>query len=318
MYKNTATPVAVLGASGYVGRELVGLLDGHPGVRLAFATSENDRSVGGHPTIPLAEADRHWEEAHLVFSCLPHGVSAAAVARARAAGQRVVDLSADLRLADGVVYGLTEVYREALPQAPLVANPGCYPTASLLAVLPFARAGLLDRSRPLIIDAASGVSGAGRSPRRDLLFSEVAEDYRAYAVGNEHRHLSEMTRQLAAVSGPVDLVFTPHLLPVRRGILATIHLPLVRPLSRAEAEAVLLEAYGEEPCIRICRGEVPTLREVIYRNRLALGVVPVKHVSQPMVTVVGALDNLVKGAAGQAVQNMNVMLGFPETRGLPC
>ncbi len=318
MYKNTATPVAVLGASGYVGRELVGLLDGHPGVRLAFATSENERSVAGHPTIPLAEADRHWEEAHLVFSCLPHGVSAPAVERARAAGQRVVDLSADLRLADGVVYGLTEVYRQALPQAPLVANPGCYPTASLLAVLPFARAGLLDRSRPLIIDAASGVSGAGRSPRRDLLFSEVAEDYRAYAVGNEHRHLSEMARQLAAVAGPVDLVFTPHLLPVRRGILATIHLPLVRPLTRAAAEAVLLEAYGEEPCIRICRGEVPTLREVIYRNRLALGVVPVKHVSQPMVTVVGALDNLVKGAAGQAVQNMNVMLGFPETRGLSC
>ena len=318
MYKNAATPVAVLGASGYVGRELLGLLEGHPGVRLAFATSENDQSVAGHPTIPLAEADGHWEEAHLVFSCLPHGVSAAAVERARAAGKRVVDLSADLRLADGVVYGLTEVYREALPQAPLVANPGCYPTASLLAVLPFARAGLLDPSRPLIIDAASGVSGAGRNPRRDLLFSEVAEDYRAYAVGNEHRHLSEITGQLAAVAGPVDVVFTPHLLPVRRGILATIHLPLVRPLSRAEAEEVLLDAYGEEPCIRVFRGEVPALRDVIYRNRLALGVVPVQHVSQPMVTVVGALDNLVKGAAGQAVQNMNVMLGFPETRGLSC
>jgi N-acetyl-gamma-glutamyl-phosphate reductase len=318
MYKNAATPVAVLGASGYVGRELLGLLEGHPGVRLAFATSENDRTVAGHPTIPLAEADRHWEEAHLVFSCLPHGISAAAVERARAAGKRVVDLSADLRLADGVVYGLPEVYREALPEAPLVANPGCYPTAAVLSVLPFARAGLLDPGRPLIIDAASGVSGAGRNPRRDLLFSEVAEDFRAYSVGNEHRHLKEIRHQIAATGQAMDVVFTPHLLPVRRGILATIHLPLVRALSRPEAEAVLLDAYAGEPCIRVFRGEVPTLRDVIYRNRLALGVVPVQHVAQPMVTVIGALDNLVKGAAGQAVQNMNLMLGFPETRGLSC
>ena len=118
--------------------------------------------------------------------------------------------------------------------------------------------------------------------------------------------------------GEVDVVFTPHLLPVRRGILATIHVPLTREMSRAEAEAILLEAYADEPCIRVLRGALPTLKDVIYRNRLGLGVVPVKHVSRPMLTVVGAIDNLVKGAAGQAVQNMNVMCGFPETRGLAC
>jgi N-acetyl-gamma-glutamyl-phosphate reductase len=318
MHKNAATAVAVLGASGYVGRELLGLLDGHPDLALAFATSESETRVDGHDALPLAQAEASWDQARLVFSCLPHGVSAPVVARAAGAGARVVDLSADLRLSERAVYGLTEVYRDALPEADLVANPGCYPTASVLSVLPFARAGVIDASRPVIIDAASGVSGAGRNPRRDLLFGEVAENYRAYSVGNEHRHLPEITRQLRAVAGPLDVVFTPHLLPVHRGILATIHVPLVRELGRAEAEGILLEAYDGEPCIRVLEDQVPSLKDVIHRNRLALGVVPVKHVSHPMVTVFGALDNLVKGAAGQAVQNMNVMLGFPETRGLPC
>lgn len=318
MYKNAATRVAVLGASGYVGRELVGLLDGHPDVALAFATSESESRLDGRDLIPLADAEGRWDDARLVFSCLPHGVSAPAVGRAEAAGARVVDLSADLRLSDRAVYGLTEVYRDALPEADLVANPGCYPTVAVLSVLPLARAGVIDTTRPLIIDAASGVSGAGRNPRRDLLFGEVAEDFRAYSAGNEHRHLPEITRQLAAVAGAVDVVFTPHLLPVRRGILATMHVPLARELTRVEAEAILLEAYGDEPCIRVLPGALPTLKDVIYRNRLALGMMPVKHVSRPMLTVVGAIDNLVKGAAGQAVQNMNVMCGFPETRGLAC
>jgi N-acetyl-gamma-glutamyl-phosphate reductase len=318
MYKNAATAVAVLGASGYVGRELLGLLDGHPDLALAFATSESESRVDGHDVLPLAQAETRWDQARLVFSCLPHGVSAPVVARAAGAGARVVDLSADLRLSDRAVYGLTEVYRDALPEADLVANPGCYPTASVLSVLPFARAGVIDGSRPVIIDAASGVSGAGRNPRRDLLFGEVAENYRAYSVGNEHRHLPEITRQLQAVAGPLDVVFTPHLLPVHRGILATIHVPLVRELAREQAEAILLEAYDGEPCVRVLKDQIPSLKDVTHRNRLALGVVPVRHVSHPMVTVFGALDNLVKGAAGQAVQNMNVMLGFPETRGLLC
>ena len=318
MHNHAATSVAVLGASGYVGRELIGLLDGHPEVGVALATSESERLVEGHDALPLAEAELRWDTADLVFSCLPHGVSAPVVERAKTAGRRVVDLSADLRMSERVVYGLTEVYRDALRAADLVANPGCYPTAAVLSVLPFARAGLIDTTRTLIIDAASGVSGAGRNPRRDLLFGEVADDFRAYGAGNEHRHLPEIVRQVSAVAGPVDVVFTPHLLPVHRGILATIHVPVVRALTRAQAEAILLEAYDGEPCIRVLKGELPRLKDVVYRNRLALGVVPVKGVARPMLTVFGALDNLVKGAAGQAVQNMNVMLGFAETRGLVC
>lgn len=318
MHKNTNTAVAVLGASGYVGRELVGLLAQHPDVDLAFTTSETESRVDGFDAVPLSAAAGRLDQAGLVFSCLPHGVSGPAVADARAAGKRVVDLSADLRLSNHAVYGLTEVYRPSLPDAALVANPGCYPTAALLAIVPFARAGLLDITRSLIIDAASGVSGAGRNPKRELLFAEVAEDFRAYNVGNEHRHLPEITGHLRPFTGQVDVVFTPHLLPVRRGILETIHLPLLRPLDRAAAEAVLLDVYQAEPCIRVMRGAVPTLRDVVYRNRVAMGVVPVQHVIQPMITLISAIDNLVKGAAGQAVQNMNVMLGFPETRGLVC
>lgn len=315
MYNNA---VAILGASGYVGQELLGILTRHSEVKIEFTSSESERDVGGYPALPLREAQEHLGEVELVFSCLPHGVSAPAVERARQAGAKVVDLSADLRLSEQAVYGLTEVFRPRVAQASLVANPGCYPTAALLALIPFARAGLLDTARPIIVDAASGVSGAGRSPKRELLFAEVAEDFRAYSVGNEHRHLAEIAQQLKPLVGDVDLVFTPHLLPVKRGILATLHLPLVRSLDRSAAEAVLLEAYDGEPFIRVMRGGIPSLKEVVYRNRVALGVVPVKGVARPMVTVISAIDNLVKGAAGQAVQNMNLMLGFAETEGLWC
>ena len=318
MHKNAATPVAVLGASGYVGRELVGLLGEHPDVGIAFATSESEHEVLGHHAVPLETAEGRWSDVELVFSCLPHGVSAPVVERVRDAGTRVIDLSSDLRLSDRAVYGLTEVARPVLPDAAVVANPGCYPTAALLTLLPFARAGLLDTTRPIIVDAASGVSGAGRSAKRELLFAEVAEDFRAYGVGNVHRHFAEITQHLLPHTGPADVVFTPHLLPVRRGILSTVHLPVRQPMEREDGERVLLEAYAGEPCIRVMRGAVPSLRDVVYRNRVALGVVSVRHVSRPMLTVIAAIDNLVKGAAGQAVQNMNVMLQWPETRGLVC
>jgi N-acetyl-gamma-glutamyl-phosphate reductase len=318
MHKNTTTPVAVLGASGYVGRELVSLLDEHPDVGIAFTTSQSEPEVHGHRAMPLEAAEARWRDVGMVFSCLPHGVSAPVVERAREAGSRVIDLSADLRLSERAVYGLTEVARPALPDAAVVANPGCYPTAALIALLPFARAGLIDATRPIIIDAASGVSGAGRSPKRELLFAEVAEDFRAYGVGNVHRHLPEITGHLTPLTGPADVVFTPHLLPVRRGILSTVHVPVREPLEREGGEQVLLDAYEGEPCVRVLRGGIPSLRDVVYRNRVALGVAPVRHVIRPMLTIVSAIDNLVKGAAGQAVQNMNVMLRLPETRGLLC
>lgn len=301
-----------------MGRELVGLLGGHPDVAIAFATSQSEHEVLGHHTVPVEVAEGRWRDVEMVFSCLPHGISAPVVERARDAGARVVDLSADLRLSDRAVYGLTEIARPALPGASLVANPGCYPTAALLALLPFARAGVVDTSRPIVIDAASGVSGAGRSAKRELLFAEVAEDFRAYGVGNVHRHLPEITGHLIPVLGPADIVFTPHLLPVRRGILSTVHVPLIEAMEREDGERILSQAYDGEPCVQLVRGGVPSLRDVVYRNRVAIGVVPVRHVRRPMLTVISAIDNLVKGAAGQAVQNMNAMRRWPETRGLLC
>jgi N-acetyl-gamma-glutamyl-phosphate reductase len=295
------------------------LLVGHPGASIAFATAESTAGevVEGQRLVKTEDAP--FERAELVFSCLPHGVSTRYVRAARAAGRRTVDLSADFRLSAEAVYGLTEVARPRVVNAELVANPGCYPTAALLALIPLAQQGLIDVSREVVIDAASGVTGAGRNLKREFLFGEVAEDYRAYAAGNTHRHLPELRDTLAREGGFTgDLVFTPHLLPVRRGILETIHVPLTRALDQGEVEAVYDAAYTGEPCIQVARGRLPSLRDVVYRNRVAIGVVPVASVERPRVTVIAAIDNLVKGAAGQAVQNMNVMLGLPETLGLTC
>ncbi|PYO62423.1 MAG: N-acetyl-gamma-glutamyl-phosphate reductase [Gemmatimonadetes bacterium] len=319
MHNHARVPVGVLGASGYVGQELLRLLAGHPGASVAFATAETaaGETVEGQRLIKTDDAQ--VARAELVFSCLPHGVSGRYVNDVRAAGVRAVDLSADFRLSAEAVYGLTEFARPRVATAELVANPGCYPTAALLALIPLAKRGLIDPGREVVIDAASGVTGAGRNARRELLFGEVAEDYRAYAAGNTHRHLPEVRAGLAREGGfSGDLVFTPHLLPVKRGILETIHVPLTRALDQGAAEALYEEAYAGEPCVLITRGALPSLKDVVYRNRVAIGVVPVSGVQRPRLTVIAAIDNLVKGAAGQAVQNMNVMLGFPETAGLAC
>src|SRR6059036_4110934 len=319
MNNHASIPVGVLGASGYVGQELLRLLDGHPGATVAFATAESRAGewVDGHELIKADDAP--WHEAEIILSALPHGVSARYVHEARAGGKRAVDLSADFRLSPEAVYGLTEVTRPRVAAAELVANPGCYPTAALLALLPLARQGLIDASREVVIDSASGVTGAGRTPQRELLFGEVAEDFRAYAVGNEHRHLPELGATLVRESGFAgDLVFTPHLLPVKRGILETIHVPLSRVLDQATAEGIYETVYADEPCVRVLHGALPSLKDVVYRNRVALGVAAVGNVRRPRLTVIAAIDNLVKGAAGQAIQNMNVMLGLPETLGLTC
>jgi N-acetyl-gamma-glutamyl-phosphate reductase len=316
---NAPVPVGVLGASGYVGQELLRLLARHPGASVVFASAESaaGRVIEGHRL--LRADDAPLARAEVLLSALPHGVSGRYVQAARAAGKRAVDLSADFRLSPEAVYGLTEVTRPRVAEAELVANPGCYPTAALLALIPLAREGVIDASREVVIDAASGVTGAGRTPRRELLFGEVAEDFRAYAVGNGHRHLPELKATLARESGFTgDLVFTPHLLPVKRGILETIHVPLTRVLDQATAEGLYETVYGDEPCVVVMHGALPSLQDVVYRNRVAIGVAPVANVRRPRLTVIAAIDNLVKGAAGQAIQNMNVMLGLPETLGLAC
>jgi N-acetyl-gamma-glutamyl-phosphate reductase len=315
---NAPIPVGVLGASGYVGQELLRLLADHPGTSVSFATAETAAGevLEGHRLVRVADAP--LGRAEIVFSCLPHGVSGRYVHEVRAAGPRAVDLSADFRLSAEAVYGLTEVTRARVAGASLVANPGCYPTAALLALIPLARRGLV-ADEAVVIDAASGVTGAGRAPKRELLFGEVAEDFRPYSAGNTHRHLPEVRATLARETGfEGDLVFTPHLLPVRRGILATIHVALTEALDQAAAEGLYEAAYAGEPCVLVTRGRLPSLRDAVYRNRVAIGVIPVANVRRPRLTVVAAIDNLVKGAAGQAIQNMNVMLGLPETSGLPC
>jgi N-acetyl-gamma-glutamyl-phosphate reductase len=319
MNNHAPVPVGVLGASGYVGQELMRLLTRHPGASVAFATAESSAGELLEGQRLVKTDDAPLQRAELVFSCLPHGVSARYVHAVRAAARRAVDLSADFRLSPEAVYGLTEFTRPRVAGADLVANPGCYPTAALLALIPLAQRGLIDPSREVVIDAASGVTGAGRNLKRELLFGEVTENYRAYAPGNTHRHLPELRDTLAREGGfSGDLVFTPHLLPVKRGILETIHVPLTQALDQAGAEDLYDAAYAGEPCVHLMRGMLPSLQDVVYRNRVAIGVVAVTHVQRPRLTVIAAIDNLVKGAAGQAVQNMNVMLGIPETLGLAC
>jgi N-acetyl-gamma-glutamyl-phosphate reductase len=322
-------PVGILGASGYTGRELVRLIRQHPQLELVFAAAasragETVRVAGVPVTFDAAEEARLADVA-LVFSALPHGASGEWVARARAAGTKVVDLSTDLRPGNhrpdalaglDAPYGMPELgtaTRAAVRGASVVANPGCYPTATLLALAPLLRAGLVAPDATIVVDAASGVSGAGNTPRADLLYGEVAEDFRAYGTGNAHRHLQEMSATVDTLGGGAELLFTPHLLPVARGILATITVPLAAPL--ADAMAPYRDAYALEPFIELADAP-PSLKDVQHRNVVRLFAQPAAQLRRPTLSVFAAIDNLVKGAAGQAVQNANLMLGLDETAGL--
>ena len=326
-------PIGILGASGYAGRELCALALRHPRLELAFAAAHGragERARVAGREITFLSADRAaLGDAALVFSALPHGASASYVAAARAAGAKVVDLSADLRPGNGhqpaeaaaaaaalgdVPYGLTEIARDSVRGADVVANPGCYPTATLLALLPLLEAGLVAPGATISVSAASGVTGAGNTPRGDLLYAEVAEDFRAYAAGNVHRHVAEMQSVIARYGADADLIFTPHLLPVARGILATIVVPLREPLENPLA--LWRARYAEEPFVEIA-DEASTLRDVVHRNVVRITALPARHVRRPAVVVMSAIDNLVKGAAGQAMQNANLQLGLDEALGLP-
>jgi len=313
----------VLGASGYAGRELCGLIQRHPALTLAYATANSQRGetaqlpLGGSVTFQATDEVR-LADARLLFSALPHGASAERVARARAAGVKVVDLSADLRIGNGasagIPYGLTELRRDQVRDAECVANPGCYPTSALLALLPLLEQGLVAPGATIDIAAASGVSGAGLSPRLDLLFGEVTENYRAYGVGNTHRHLNEMRALAGELGADVDLLFTPHLLPIARGILSTITVPLKAPLT--DLLAPWRTRYAGERFIEVIE-DLPELRHVTHRNVVRLTARPVAGVRTPTIQVFSAIDNLMKGAAGQALQNANLMLGLDEATGLP-
>jgi len=335
-------PVGVLGASGYAGRELCALVAHHPALELAFAAAHARRGerarIAGRDVTFVAAADAPLDRAALVFSALPHGASGEWVAQAHAAGAKVVDLSADLRPGNHAAppagasaagsgapsggtsgafdapYGLPELARDRVRGASVVANPGCYPTATLLALLPLLARDLIAPGATITVNAASGVTGAGFTPRADLLFAEVTEDYRAYGVGNTHRHLAEMRAVLADFGVSADLVFTPHLLPVARGILATVVVPTREPV--ADPEAVWRAHFAREPFVEVAE-EPPALRDVVRRNVARIHVTSAQGTRQPTLVIVAAIDNLVKGAAGQAVQNANLLLGIEETLGLP-
>lgn len=315
-------PIGVLGASGYAGRDLCALVLRHPRLELAFATANGRRGEtvevpGGDSVTFQAPDDVLLSSVALVFSALPHGTSAEWVQRVRDAGVRVVDLSADLRIGNtdaDIVYGLTEARRDEIRGAELVANPGCYPTSILLGLLPLLEQGLVAHLSSINVSAASGVTGAGLTPRADLLFGEVAENYRAYGIGNTHRHLNEMRAFVAEEGVNADLIFTPHLLPTARGILATMTVPLTAPI--ADPLALWQERFHNERFIEVVKTP-PETRHVAHRNVVRITAHALEHVRHPTLLVLSAIDNLMKGAAGQAVQNANLMLGLDEALGLP-
>ena len=320
MNKETKS-AGILGASGYTGQELVALISRHASLDLAFATSEAEagKVVPGTNLRYMSASAVDLGSVDVVFSCLPHDESGDWAVRAHAAGAVAIDLSSDLRDGShGATYGLPELWREEIRGARLIANPGCYPTGVMLGLAPLVKEGVVDYGQTLVIDAASGVTGAGRSAKRDLLFGEVAEDFRAYGVGNGHRHVPEMRLGLGRMNGGApQFVFTPHLLPVRRGILETMYVPLKKQMTTSEAAALYAAHYATEPFVEVLETELPTLRRVLHRNIVSIGFSEVKDVEKPMLIVVAAFDNLMKGAAGQALQNANLMLGFDETLGLP-
>lgn len=337
-------PCAVAGASGYTGAELLRLLWGHPLVEVVRATA--DRHAGqaleevfpflrGHHHLTLEKLDPKAlaEECHLVFCALPHTTSMEVVPELVEAGCLVVDLSADFRFRDpsvyeswyGVahtspelcaeaVYGLPELHRDQIRGSRLVANPGCYPTSVVLAAAPLLKAGLIEAAS-LIADSKSGTSGAGRKADLPLSFSELNEDFRAYQVA-AHRHTPEMEQELSTAAGkPLACSFTPHLVPMTRGILSTVYADLAGDTTEEELRGVLREAYDTEPFVRVLpAGEFPSTGRLRGTNFCELALKLDERTGR--VIVISAIDNLGKGASGLAIQNANIMLDLEETTGL--
>lgn len=333
--------VSIIGATGYTGMELVRLLAAHPEVKIQQITSESfagreiaeiyphlkDKFKMELKSINIADITSKSE---LVFTALPHGISMEIVPELIDSGLKVIDLSADFRyqsqalyenwyqqhlspeLITEAVYGLPEINQKAISTARLIANPGCYPTASILALYPLIKEGLISPDN-LIIDAKSGVSGAGRKPSQQLHFCETAENFKAYKVG-EHRHQSEIIEKLVGWSGKeVDLIFTPHLLPVKRGILITCYAILEEERLRFDLIKTYQKYYSQKEFIRIFEDKELELKYVTGSNYCDI---TVKKVGPKKVVIMAAIDNLIKGSAGQAVQNLNLNQGYPEKMGL--
>lgn len=333
--------VGIIGASGYTGVELARILATHPEVQLTVATS---RQFAGQPLSEVfpnlrkrvdvlcedLSTEQLVDRADFFFAAVPHKTAMALVPGLLAAGKKVVDLSADFRIRDAAVYeqwyqphscpeliaeaayGLPELYREEVKTARLVANPGCYPTSIILGLAPLLREKLID-PKTLIIDSKSGTSGAGRAANVGSLFCEVTDGFRAYKVGGSHRHIPEIEQELTVLAGEkVTISFTPHLLPISRGILSTIYASLSRTISEQDIQDLYEAAYKDEPFVRVCPvGVFPATQHVRGSNCCDIGVKTDSRTGR--VIVMSAIDNIAKGASGQAVQNMNLMHGWDET-----
>lgn len=336
--------VSVVGATGYTGRELIKILLRHPQVKIVHVTSENSagEALGSvHPelrnrtslTLEAFHSSTIAVDTDLAFFALPHAASAGPVAAFLKKGRKVVDLSADFRLKNvatyaawykvkhpapdlvkQAVYGLPELYRDRIRKAALIANPGCYATTTILALTPLLRQGLVD-PKSLVVDAKSGVSGAGKKPSPQHHYPEVAENFQAYAVA-QHRHTPEIEQVLSdQARRGILLTFVPHLLPMDRGILVTAYGRLKPRINEERVRRAFEEAYGREPFIRLLPpGVWPQTKAVANSNYVDINTKV--DTRNGRVVVLAALDNLVKGASGQAVQNMNLQCGFPETEGL--
>jgi N-acetyl-gamma-glutamyl-phosphate reductase len=334
------TRIAILGATGYTALELIKLLLRHPGAEVVAVTSRQE----GQPPIAMihpslsGRLDLRLEDlsptevaarAECVFSCLPHGASSAVIPSLLDAGARVVDFSADYRLNDPevfaawygqkhtdpsrlgkVVYGLPELFREQIPPAPLVANPGCYPTTAILALAPLLQAGLV-KAQGIICDSKSGVSGAGRTLKLTTHYPECNESISAYNIGR-HRHQPEIEQVLGSMAGkPVEIIFTPHLVPMDRGILTTAYSEPTGEISEEKVMETLREFYADEPFVRVV-DHLPGTKDSAYTNFCDI----TARLVRGRVLTISCIDNLIKGASGAAVQNFNLMYGYPETTAL--
>ncbi len=340
-----ALKVGIAGATGYGGIELLRLLGNHPEAHVVLAGTESyvgqelaevyphlagRVKLAGREATPEALAD----ECDVVFTALPHGVPMKLAPAVLAAGKKLIDLGADFRLRDvavfekwykhahtapelmaEAVYGLPELYREQIKGARLVGNPGCYPTSCALAAAPLLKAGVVE-SKGIIFDSKSGVSGAGRGVNLGVHFSEVTENFKAYNIAGTHRHTPEIEQTLTDLAGtPVVVSFTPHLVPMVRGILTTGYFQLKEDLSTEQVLALFRECYAGEYFVRVRPvGDLPQTKQVSGSNYCDIGVQVDRRTGR--VLVIAVEDNLVKGAAGQAIQNMNLLFGLPETMGL--
>ncbi len=342
--------VGIVGVSGYTGGELARLLSGHPGVDITVVCGNQNAgkylgivfpSLQGkfsQTRIELFDISLFAGKVEVAFCALPHGTSATIVGELLDAGIRVLDLSADFRLRDaavytdwyggdnrkqhprkdllaGAVYGLAEHYKDAIARTSLCAVPGCYPTASLLPLLPLLQRGLLS-TEDIIIDAKSGMSGAGRNPRIGTMFCEGGEGVRAYAIAGQHRHTVEIEQEISIVCGNKStIVFTPQVVPMARGILACIYAkPSRQDLCQQDLIDALTEAYAEEPFVHVLSDVLPATSFVRRSNHAHIAVRIDRRTNR--IVIVCAIDNLGKGAAGQAVQCLNLMMGWPQTDGL--